>query len=282
MDRNNLCDIHSQKLYKISPTGYFKGIDGRKYFLNGFKVIAETVKKQAMLPVDFFHQSEFNKRKWKEAGYIKTSNLVLKQDGIYAPIVFVNEFDETKLHSFSPSYIVISDKNMEWREVLYLSSVAIVSKPNFPELKIKTERNIMKKKRRKFERNHIKDNIDYLTELNELQKEFDEVKSKYEFELEKAQKEIKELNQRLETLKKEKREKEFDEVIANNPELAPFKPFVINAEEDVFNKWRETMLNNYKDNNLIKSNGGSTHRQSSREAEIEKEIFRQLGLDEEE
>ena len=117
---------------------------------------------------------------------------------------------------------------------------------------------------------------------DEYLKEFDDFLIKGIYSDKKLLEESLEKLDSLDFLKKEKREKEFDEVIENNPELASFKPFVINAEEDVFNKWRETMLNNYKDNNLIKSNGGSTHRQSSREAEIEKEIFRQLGLDEKE
>jgi len=269
------CNIMNNQL-RISPIGYFKGIDGREYYVNANTVVSNT-KHTKMIPIDYYHQSETDNN-WIEAGYINTSTLLVKEDGIYANIVFVKDFDTSNLHSFSPTYEVYQSSD-NVKEVYSITSVALVSEPNLPELKVRQqnsykELNFMADTNR--ELNELTSKYAELnTQHKELNNKHEDIKTKYT-ELNNKhndlvkdyEKVIKELNQ----LKNDLRIKEFNEIIKINPNVEPFKEFALEMNDEHFKAFKDKAIKNYQDTELIKTENKVTKSTS--------EVFKQLGLEE--
>ena len=255
------CNIMNNQL-RISPIGYFKGIDGREYYVNANTVVSNT-KHTKMIPIDYYHQSETDNN-WIEAGYINTSTLQVKEDGIYANIVFVKDFNTSNLHSFSPTYEVYQSSD-NVKEVYSITSVALVSEPNLPELKVRQQNSYK-------ELNFMADTNRELNELTskyaELNTQHKELNNKHNDLVKDYERVVKELNQ----LKNDLRIKEFNEIIKINPNVEPFKEFALEMNDEHFKAFKDKAIKNYQDTELIKTENKVTKSTS--------EVFKQLGLEE--
>ncbi|MCX2717809.1 hypothetical protein OQH61_08700 [Helicobacter sp. MIT 21-1697] len=119
--------IGSGEKVKISPSGEFVGIDGRKYSLDAAKVIQNTATLGVDLMLDKNHED-------KEAmGWFDCKSLEEREDGIYASLE-LNSAGESlvrdKIYRYlSPAYAKgkLSDGVCE---VVRIASVGLVNRPN--------------------------------------------------------------------------------------------------------------------------------------------------------
>jgi hypothetical protein len=247
---------------KISPIGEFQGIDGREYSLEPQQVIAETKRRFSIIPIDLLHQSE-DVGKWEEVGFINTSKLEIRDDGIYAPVRYVREIDRDIFHSLSPTYLAHEKSR---KQIVAIKSIGIVDKPNFEELK--TYKNSIQEKGNELEKELLekiekltKENIELNSQLSAKEKELKELETTQKNSIEETTAELKKAKEQIKELENEKREGEIAEVIEKNSAMKPFVKIAKNMSEEDFQEWKKEAIAgaNYQDSDVIETNGSKSN-----------------------
>lgn len=234
MQTSLLLELNKQELnqkVRISPIGEVTGIDGRKFKIDGEKIIQIIKKNGVDLALNLNHQGG------EAYGWFDCNSLELRDDGIYANLELTPKgkelVDSKAFRYLSPEYYTDKDKN-----VVFLEAMGLVNQPNL----LNKALNMIKKFYK--QRNAMTEE-----ELEELSALADEVEKKAEAVEDKAE-DVEDNpqnpNSELETLKKEN-----EELKAKVNELSKKLEEALNQSEEALMEFNKKRLNTLLQNGEI-------------------------------
>ncbi|PAF49606.1 hypothetical protein BKH41_02780 [Helicobacter sp. 12S02232-10] len=264
------------KEVKILPIGKeVQGIDGRKFEVDGEKVLESLKKEPADLMLDLNHDS-----KGEAMGWFK--NPKLKEDGIYAELETTpkgKELIENKLYRYlSPAIFV--QKDGEIAKATRIHSVGLVNRPNLGGLALNTqeESNPNQNKGKKMAEEKTEDNKKEETikeALNKKEKEVADLKE----QLEALKKEKEKLNKEKENLEKNAREERVERAIIAGELLPKRKQEALELNSSDLDKHLE--IYKIEAQNTLKASELEKNKielAAISDSELSLEIKRQLGI----